>query len=134
MSGSGTLVLHEARGGYTAGDLYNDMEVTSACACQGVGNEQLSGPGSGAKVFRLFPWPESHGLTEAFKSCWEIRSPAGPIEAALGGTQLVHDILSTGLISQFLWNKRTPPKKQAWGCGPVGRVLAKQAQSPGFHS
>lgn len=34
--------------------LYNDMEVTSVSSCQGVENEQLSGPGIGAKLFRLY--------------------------------------------------------------------------------
>lgn len=33
--------------------LCNGTEVTSACSCQGVENEQLSGPGCGAELFRL---------------------------------------------------------------------------------
>lgn len=43
--------------------------------------------------------------------CWETQSLAGPIEPALGSTQLVRDVLSTGLISQFLWNRKQTKTK-----------------------
>lgn len=33
--------------------LCNGTDVTSACSCQGVENERLSGPGCGAELFRL---------------------------------------------------------------------------------
>lgn len=55
---------------------------------------------------------------------WEIRSQAEPIEAALGSTQFVHDVLSAGFTSQFLWNekKKKEKEKNTWP-GDVAQLV-----------
>lgn len=104
--------------------------MSSACPDQGVESEPLSGPGSGAKLFGphfICLNVINHMVSLSCRECWETPSLAGPVEAALDSTQLIYDVLSPGLLSQFLWNEKT-----SLGMWPDS-MLAKQAQSPGFH-